>query len=173
MHRLFIFDLDGTLAPFDGDTLYADAAAWISKNPYNWMVATNQGGIGLRYWMEKDGFGNPDAYPTLESFQVRIQKLFPSIPADELKMTVLMCAAYQSKKTQAWGPIPPSGVGYAMWNIEWRKPSPGMLRHAMLLRACFPPETLMVGDGPEDELAAKAAGCDFQWAWQFFGRSPA
>jgi phosphoglycolate phosphatase-like HAD superfamily hydrolase len=31
-----------------------------------------------------------------------------------------------------------------------------------------PEWTLMVGDRPEDEAAAKAAGCGFVWAAEFF-----
>jgi len=34
----------------------------------------------------------------------------------------------------------------------------------------MPSETLMVGDRVEDKAAAEAAGCDFIWAWEFFGR---
>ena len=34
-YGLIIFDLDGTLAPFDGDELYPDAKEWLNSNMYN------------------------------------------------------------------------------------------------------------------------------------------
>jgi HAD superfamily hydrolase (TIGR01662 family) len=168
--KLIIFDLDGTLAPFDSDQLYPDAAAWLETNQEavlnkQIIVATNQGGIGLRHWMSVGGFGEPDKYPTLEDFEGRIGRMFPA-----LKPTILMCARYQSKKTGAWSPLPPGVLPGAMWHPEWRKPEPGMLFHAMGLCGTAPEETLMVGDGDEDKQAAENAGCAFQWAWEFFGR---
>lgn len=52
---------------------------------------------------------------------------------------------------------------------ERRKPGPGMLIEAMDDFEMEPDKTLYVGDRPEDEKAAQAAGCSFCWAWQFFG----
>lgn len=57
-----------------------------------------------------------------------------------------------------------------MWRQDWRKPAPGMLQYAMRLKEVLPAQTLMVGDSAEDQQAAAAAGCDFLWAWEFFGR---
>lgn len=45
-----------------------------------------------------------------------------------------------------------------------------MLQYAMRLKEVLPAQTLMVGDSAEDQQAAAAAGCDFLWAWEFFGR---
>ena len=50
-----------------------------------------------------------------------------------------------------------------------RKPNPGMLHRVMLAPHSSPDQTLMVGDRDDDRLAAKAAGCDFIWAWDLFG----
>jgi len=52
---------------------------------------------------------------------------------------------------------------------DWRKPNPGMLTFARNQAEVEASETLYVGDLPDDELAAKNAGCDFIWADQFFG----
>lgn len=49
-----------------------------------------------------------------------------------------------------------------------RKPAPGMLLEAMRMAGVSAAETLMVGDRPEDEQAAKNAGVAFQWAHEFF-----
>jgi len=51
---------------------------------------------------------------------------------------------------------------------DWRKPEPGMLTFARNLVGTEATETLYVGDLPDDEQAAKNAGCDFMWADEFF-----
>lgn len=170
-YKLILFDLDGTLAPFDSDTLYPDAAQWLANETYHaWMIVTNQGGVGLRYWMEKDGFGEPEKYPTLEDVTKRIDNLFPAMPANEQDSSVLMCVRYQSKKSGEWCPVPDKGGWMSIWRKDWRKPAPGMLLHAMVVKGYEVDVTLMVGDSAEDEQAAQAAGCAFMWAWDFFGR---
>lgn len=52
---------------------------------------------------------------------------------------------------------------------ERRKPGPGMILEAMDHFGVSPEHTLMVGDRPEDEKSALAAGTSFAWAWQYFG----
>lgn len=164
--KLIIFDLDGTLAPFDSDQLFTDAAQWIAENQHiPWLIATNQGGIGLRYWMERDGFGDPSKYPTLPDFEARVKKLF-----GEKLPTILVCLCYQSKKSGQWGPIPRDADIYQKWNQHWRKPAPGMVLETIKVAGCSADEVLVVGDGEEDRQAATNAGCKFQWAWEFFGR---
>lgn len=171
-YKLYLFDLDGTLAPMDGDKLYADAARWFANHPdTHWMIVTNQGGIGLRYWMESGGFGEPAKYPTLESFQTRVRSLFNDEGIYERK--VIMCARYQSKKSGEWSPIPPKIGFLSIWREDYRKPAPGMLLYAMSCKEVSPEQTLMIGDSEEDQQAAAAAGCDFAWAWDFFGREKA
>lgn len=170
-YKLYLFDLDGTLAPMDGDTLYRDAAQWLADNPdASWMIVTNQGGIGLRHWMETGGFGDPTKYPTLESFRARIERLFPEPGLYERR--VILSARYQSKKTGEWSPLPEKGAWLSLWQKEWRKPSPGMLVYAMSRKEVAASDTLMIGDSEEDQQAAAAAGCDFMWAHEFFGRAP-
>lgn len=166
--KLIVFDLDGTLTPFDGDALYPDAARYFADHRTTQpVITTNQGGIGLRHWMEVDSFGEPQKYPTLLDFNMRIERLFHSLLVPPL---VLMCAAYQSKKTGQWAPTPKDGDRATVWNKSWRKPQPGMLMHAIERTGCAPSQVLMVGDGEEDQQAAKWATCKFQWAWEFFGR---
>lgn len=105
----YLFDLDGTLVPFDGRTLYPDAAQWFADHPdATWMICTNQGGIGLRLWMEAGGFGDPGKYPTFEDFHERIEALFPQMNGFALGTRVVMCARYQSKKGE-WSPLPRRG----------------------------------------------------------------
>lgn len=51
---------------------------------------------------------------------------------------------------------------------EWRKPKPGMLNAAFRMASVMPDEALYVGDREDDEAAAKAIGCHFQYAEKFF-----
>lgn len=166
--KLFLFDLDNTLSPFDTTELYPDAAQWLKDNlhiPH--VIVTNQGGIGLRYQMEQQNFGDPSKFPTIEMFNARIAALWPNNPT---RPTILMCARYQSKKTGQWSPKPPDHNNDLMWKKSWRKPAPGMLLAAMELTGHSPDETLMVGDEMSDLDAATAAGCQFKWTWEFFNR---
>lgn len=166
-YKLILFDLDGTLAPFNSDELYPDAAAWLAEHDTAVAVCTNQGGVGLRYWMETAYFGEPAKFPTLDSVMARLSNLFPD---NGRTPPVFLCVRYQSKKSGSWSPVPPGNEHVDIWQKHWRKPDTGMLVAAMTAQGCAPQETLMVGDGEEDREAAENAGCAFQWAWEFFGR---
>lgn len=162
--KLVIFDLDKTLAPFDSDDLYPDAAAWLAEHhPVKIAIATNQGGVGLKFWMERGGFGEPGKYPSLDDVNYRLVRLF------QFKFPIFACYRYQSREGK-WGPVPEGCEFQNEWQQDWRKPNPGMLIQAMKVLDCTPDETLMVGDSEEDRQAAANAGCAFQYAWEFFGR---
>lgn len=51
---LWMFDVDGTLCSSNtSDTLHLTAVLWLEKHkPQKVALCTNQGGVGLRYWME-------------------------------------------------------------------------------------------------------------------------
>lgn len=166
--NFIIFDLDNTLSPYNAHTLYPDAAEFLRTRPdLAYAICSNQGGIGLRYWQEKNSFGEPQKYPTYDQFLERLRKLFPD---EKTRPRVYICARYQSKSTGKWCPVPDGEQGKSMWRQDWRKPAPGMLIAAMQTAGVGPDETLMVGDSPEDKAAAEAAGCRFASAWEFFGR---
>lgn len=63
------------------------------------------------------------------------------------------------------GTVPPYNV-----ESDYRKPKPGMLLFLLNEVGIGPGDALMIGDRPEDEQAAIAAGTDFEWADKFFGR---
>ena len=92
-------------------------------------LATNQGGVGLRRWMETAGFGEPDKYPTLEDIESRLAEL-SSLLAEGKKLNVYASFSYQSHQGQ-WSPIPKGMEQDLPWSYEWRKPGPGMLLQAM------------------------------------------
>jgi len=185
-HDLYIFDLDDTLAPRGRDYLLEYRAdvliALAMHNPKaRWAIATNQGGVGLRHWMEMDGRGDPGKYPTEEQVRHRLMGVCHLIEnavryaTDERgrrlwltkpEIIPLAAFAYYDSKAQAWGPQPEEAWGKDSWRHDWRKPMPGMLRKAVELTGSRKP--LMVGDRNEDRNAAENAGIDFVEAWKFF-----
>jgi histidinol phosphatase-like enzyme len=51
----------------------------------------------------------------------------------------------------------------------FRKPQPGMLQYIKEMTLFQTKTCLMIGDRPEDQQAAEAAGFEFEWAKNFFG----
>lgn len=172
-YKLIIFDLDGTLSDRDSDEVYPYAKEYFDGmvgKDVHFVIATNQGGVGLRHWMETEGFGDPEKYPTVDDIENRIYNITQRHIPKGIHLMAFACYAYQSKKSNKWGPIPEGKDDEFAWSPFCRKPSPGMLNTAMNMLMIHPGETLMVGDSDDDRLAAEAAHCDFQWAWQFFGQ---
>lgn len=167
--QLIIFDLDGTLADRDSGELLPGVAEWFAANKdrYRFALATNQGAIGLRYWMERDGFGEPSKYPDETKIMARIEQVIASLGA---RCKVYVCFAYQSVRSGKWSPLPPGLEDRVEWMAAYRKPAPGMLIQAMRDAAVDPGQALFVGNGPEDEGAAINAGIGFMQADEFFGR---
>ena len=162
---LHIFDLDGTLCDRDSADLLPGMAEWFATHPgERCAIATNQGGVGLRRWMESGNFGEPEKYPTQTSVEQRVNAI-----ADSLNITQKYIAfAYQAKSGK-WSPTPPENKNDPRWNPDWRKPAPGMIQAAMQDAGISDPaQVLMVGDSESDREAAQAAGAQFRWAWEFF-----
>ena len=127
-YDLYIFDVDGTLAERDGTRLLPGVAEWFAANQAAVALATNQGGVGLRYWMESAGFGNPENYPTDTQVLWRLRGL-----CDQLRLpytAINVCFAYQSKAGN-WSPTPSRVENEAWWDPDCRKPAAGMLLDAM------------------------------------------
>jgi HAD superfamily hydrolase (TIGR01662 family) len=179
MVELVIFDLDGTLAEVytlrllprvqDFFRLVFQAGC---PQPPRVAIATNQGGVGMRYWMEKAGFGKPEAYPTREEIEERVRRIVSALTGqdpDGISLPVYASYRYQSRQGK-WAPVPPEEAGAPGWSMEWRKPQPGMLLQAIQDAGAHPERTLFVGDSEEDRRAAQGAGCAFAWAKDFFSR---
>jgi len=169
-YDLYIFDVDGTIAERDTTELLPGVAEWFARNQTAVSLATNQGGVGLRHWMETGGFGGADRYkyPPAEEVKDRLYKI-----AHKLSVSiesVYVSFAYQSKRSGEWSPAMNDidGDPLEWWAPEWRKPNPGMLLAAMEYENTT--NAVMVGDSDEDEAAARAAGIDFIHADDFFGR---
>jgi histidinol phosphatase-like enzyme len=175
MIELIVFDVDGTLAKIYTlkilpgvqeffDLLYRSGCEPRPKV----AIATNQGGVGLRYWMEQNNFGHPDKYPSEESIDARICGLLQALGADP-DLPVYVAFRYKNLLGQ-WSPVPAGKEDAPRWNPTWRKPSAGMLLQAMQDAGTVPLHTLFVGDRKDDRNAALAAGCKFEWASDFFSR---
>ncbi|MCB0080218.1 MAG: HAD hydrolase-like protein [Caldilineaceae bacterium] len=168
MYKLLIFDVDGTLADMKTGELLPGVAEFFEMMPEweeRYAIATNQGGVALRYWMETDGFGEPAVFPTEEAARAHVDGVVGKIGRE---FDVHICFAYQSKRTGKWAPMPSSGPE---WEAENRKPNPGMLLAAMeAAGVTYGRDVLMIGDGDEDELAALRAGVTFVHADVFFER---
>lgn len=171
--KLILLDLDGTLAEFKTGNILPNVKETIAALPAGIQLAicSNQGGVGLRHWMLTDGFGweNINNYPTEKEIRAHVDKVQKEIG---ISVPVYFCFAYQSNKTSKWNPEPDEDETEDMncWRRDWRKPQPGMLLAAIEAFGVSPEETLMVGDWAEDEMAALAAGCHFQWDYDFFKR---
>lgn len=175
MIRLIIFDVDGTLARKYSLELLPNVKKFFRlvlhgncPSRPKLAVATNQGGVGMRYWMETEGFGQPQNYPTVESFEERMRGLIDALGSqNELRVYT----SYRYKNKQGiWTPVPAGEENNPRWSKLWRKPEPGMLLQAMVDAGVSAEETLYVGDRAEDQEAAQAAGCAFAWAERFFSR---
>lgn len=173
MIQLIIFDLDGTLAQSQTERLLAGVNNFFQlifqrECPLRpkIAIATNQGGVGLRYWMERDHFGKPGPYPTEDQIEERLSHLFAGLGCDS-QVPVYVSYRYQNKQGN-WSPVPPGEEHNPRWLSNWRKPSPGMLLQAMQDANVAPTDTVYVGDRDEDQAAAHAARCFFWQASEFF-----
>lgn len=175
MLKLIVFDVDGTLAetytikllPRVRDFFHLVCKAGCRHSPAL-ALATNQGGVGMRYWMEQHGFGNPARFPAQQDVEQRLHNLVARLGADPL-LSVYASYRYQNQSGE-WAPVPPGQEANPRWLEGWRKPQPGMLLQAMADAGVTAHQTLFVGDSADDQAAAQAAGCAFEWAKGFFAR---
>lgn len=163
---LVILDADGTCCRREDGSLlpgvaeFIDGLADLDHRP-RLAIASNQGGVGVRVM---GGFGKPEKYPTEQQALTQYGEL-----AERLGATLYLCFAYVDWNGN-WSPEPVGTDFPDFYRREWRKPEGGMLLRAMEDAGVLPARTLMVGDRPEDEAAAAAAGCSFMVAHSFFGR---
>lgn len=174
-YELIIFDIDGTLSDRDTEELLPNVAQWFKNKGSNFNIAfaTNQGGVGLRHWMEEEGFGTPDGYPTEDKIKDKIHSLVKKLelfPYGSQVVNSYIAYSYQSKKSGKWSPIPKLRSDNKSWLPEWRKPNPSMLLQAMKDFGIPPNFTMMIGDREEDHEAAENAGILSIDADKFFGR---
>lgn len=155
--HLYIFDVDGTLTTTkSGETFRQTADDW------EWLpgrckkcaelvlagkriaLATNQAGVAF-----------PWSRFTEAEIQSELDDMAAAIEADY----TAVCFSTPNEKALRQ---------YFNANDPRRKPGPGMLLEILEQLEVAPDAALMIGDRPEDEEAAQAAGIDFQWSENFF-----
>ena len=175
-YDLYIFDVDDTICGRPGD-LYPWAKryfATLRDSGKKVALATNQNGVGLRYWMQPDPdqpakFGDPERLPTVESVTERMDKIAAEIEEISGIVPIVNTSfAYLTKDGERWSPAPPDSTSDPRWRRDWRKPEPGMLTSAMALAGMGEQGTLFIGDQESDLQAAMKAGIEFEFAESFF-----
>lgn len=192
LYKLLIFDIDGTIANRASGELLPGRRDFFrrltvidapSSDHLQIALASNQGGVGFRYWLEttrpqwfaekspEEQAEQINTYPTQNQALTRVYEvvrqindLYPHDPQTHAYVSF----AWQFKSNGLWAPKPPGAENDIGWSNEWRKPAPGMLDQAMNDSIIAEWATLMIGDRDEDKKAARAAGCAFMWAKDFF-----
>lgn len=67
-------------------------------------------------------------------------------------------------------PLHHLNLGSSLVGQNFRKPGAGMIIAAQAMQMLFVESVVFVGDRPEDEQAAIAAGVSFEWADEWRGR---
>jgi D-glycero-D-manno-heptose 1,7-bisphosphate phosphatase len=187
--NLIIFDKDGTLicpksggvfprSP-DDQKLLPNVAAKLEAyllDGWSMAIASNQGGCDsidpktgkayktvedaieeMRYAMELTGIKQSFFCPDFNGNECVYVDCFPNKLGTNFAEPIFL------GKEEVF----PQEIGF------FRKPSPGMIRAAIENRLPWSSggydRVIFVGDRPEDEGAAIAAGVEFQWAKDFFG----
>jgi D-glycero-D-manno-heptose 1,7-bisphosphate phosphatase len=151
--QLIACDVDGTLVrPKSGGEFRKTADDWewipgrgqtlieLRMRGLATVFVTNQGGVGFGYFTERE-------------IERQLLRMRNDVEADAW----FVCFAH-----------PSATISQYRLGLERRKPSGAMIVEAMNCYGVDAAHTIMVGDRPEDEGAAKDAGCAFQWADIFF-----
>jgi D-glycero-D-manno-heptose 1,7-bisphosphate phosphatase len=166
--RLLLADLDGTLVETWRETPLPgipERLAGLRAQGVTVAVVTNQGGVGYRYAHEqRSEWAQAARYPTLDQVLIRLEAITGVIPIRRI-YTCLHHGQEDWPVPTEWadGRIEQYSGMAVTWRADWRKPAPGMLLQALKDLGVAPSEALMVGDRPEDQAAALAAGVPFQW----------
>ncbi len=166
MAKLFLLDIDGTIADRDSTEIYPEALDFFARTSTDIAFCTNQGGPACH----DAGWSFSDKFPSLKQVETRLAAILDSIPFSA-NFGLYVCYAYKQKNGVVIVPKSDKSIFEATTKEISRKPNPGLLLWAMIDWDVKPHECLMVGDRDEDRLAAEAAGVAFMWAKEFFGRA--
>lgn len=168
-YKLYLFDLDTTLTEsISGKTFPqgVDDRKWmpgrldrlkeLQGQGKKTCIVTNQGGAAWGFLNSQD----MDKFLAILCEHGKIDRYLACYRDTGEK-------AKASERTDKALTVPEYYKGF-----DRRKPGPGMLIEAMEHFGIDRQDTVMVGDREEDKGAAEAAGCDFQWAWDYFEDGP-
>lgn len=177
MYKLIIFDIDGTLQQKFGTALMPNVAEWFEwfsglptdHDLYHCKLAfaTNQGGVGLRMILERQG-KDGSKYPTRDDVIDRMHVLSHMLTGDAHAFMAVAALNYQDKFSGKWAIDYDPAQHYDWWNPDFRKPAPGMINFIVDVQGVAQADTIFVGDSDDDRQAAEAAGVRFVEAKEFF-----
>lgn len=177
MTQLIVFDKDGTLIePLSGEKFIqsptdqkilpgaAEAVANFHQRGYKICIASNQGGVEAGYKLID--FAIVECRYALELFpQVDFVLFAPNYKGD------VCFQVFRDRTIEIQYPsvsVPVYGGCEIRKSVRdfgsFRKPGAGMINLAIWHYNTLPSQTWMVGDRPEDEQAAEAAGVQFMAA---------
>lgn len=164
--KLLILDKDGTLVTTkSGETFVqhpqdqkllpnvAEVLSEYASQGWTMAIASNQGGI-------------ESGYKTIDEAIAEMQYCLSMLPMIDCAIFAPYYDARVAWRVWADRERLPDEV-YAV--TKARKPGTGMLHLAASNCDAIFINAAMVGDRPEDQLCAAAAGVQFQWAKDFFG----
>ena len=160
---LLLVDLDGTIRqPLSGQQYFqhpkdqqiivgADVA--LHSYSHEWIIVgiTNQGGVAA---------GHKSIQECIAEQQYTLQ-LFSQLKE------IYFCPDFEGKRCFRVTLYNVHNHSKSKWSGQYRKPGAGMLNLAIARHKHTSHDTLYVGDRPEDEVAARRAGVQFQWAWDW------
>jgi D-glycero-D-manno-heptose 1,7-bisphosphate phosphatase len=161
-YALVIFDVDGTLVTTKSGKEHREGPEdWkllpgrkqlcddLLKRRIKIAIATNQGSAAF----EIPGF-------TRAAVKAELEQTVKELVGDEAFWSVPIMVAYNHPEGKV--------VVSPRETPDMRKPGGGMLTEACWETGTVRARALMVGDRPEDQAAARAAGVPFMWAADFF-----
>ena len=160
--KLYLFDLDGTLAVKWKPDLLPGRVDALETLAVPAAIVTNQGGVHAGYhWRQQGRDEHAAKYPTPETILERLDSVTREMPAIERAYValhvghdeyVLPDPARDIKTTLSTGvPV------HMAWDPAWRKPAGGMLRQACCDFGVPLQAAVMLGDKDYDEGAARNA----------------
>ena len=144
MHKLIIFDADGTLTTYR-EHAFHDAPLILLPNVAQRLGELSAAGVFLAVASnQRLGDWNGRSY-TGAIVEARLQELAGLLPIPRR----LMLSSHVNQE-------------------RWYRPKPGTLIELLKMTGVSEKEALCVGDRDKDQEAAEAAGIDSAWAWDFF-----
>jgi histidinol phosphatase-like enzyme len=173
-----IFDVDGTVAKKWEDEILPgrrQKLAQLKAQGKRIFLATNQGGPAYRMLYTREGSAMADNYPRLIDVISRLYLITQAIGAESCFVALHPGPGDIAETLCPTLTMDPVAVHMfydktinACWQLEWRKPRPGMIWEIVRETNARHGSILLVGDSMEDMDAAHASGILYSDADEFF-----